>query len=239
MSVDPLAGSTDNPQSLDRCVYVLNDPVNLVDPLGLSHNCGHPPPPAPPGCIDFCVCAGGSWNCERVCANNPFEDCTIDGIACDFFYPGGGVHGTPLGAELTEAQRRRIEELLERLNELRERLGDLFRSNRQPHESFKDCVFANANEATFGHHKKLLGAAGATTAAALVANINVGGFPLPGFLGLVGASILSNRFGVPGLTALKVAGAAIETPILWAARAAPYVLAVEAGILLGSAVKCR
>ena len=35
MSVDPLPGSPDNPQSLDRYTYVLNDPVNLVDPSGL------------------------------------------------------------------------------------------------------------------------------------------------------------------------------------------------------------
>lgn len=36
MSVDLLPGSPDNPQSLDRYNYVLDDPVNLVDPLGLD-----------------------------------------------------------------------------------------------------------------------------------------------------------------------------------------------------------
>src|SRR3989449_10224039 len=35
MNVDPLPGSPDKPQSLDRYTYVLNDPVNLVDPSGL------------------------------------------------------------------------------------------------------------------------------------------------------------------------------------------------------------
>jgi len=35
MSVDPLPGSVDNPQSLDRYVNVTDDPVNLIDPLGL------------------------------------------------------------------------------------------------------------------------------------------------------------------------------------------------------------
>jgi RHS repeat-associated protein len=35
-SPDQLAGSTGNPQSLNRYAYVLNNPVNLVDPLGLS-----------------------------------------------------------------------------------------------------------------------------------------------------------------------------------------------------------
>ena len=36
MSPDPLAGNIGNPQSLNRYSYVLNDPVNLVDPLGLD-----------------------------------------------------------------------------------------------------------------------------------------------------------------------------------------------------------
>ncbi|MFQ5723020.1 MAG: RHS repeat-associated core domain-containing protein, partial [Terriglobia bacterium] len=33
---DPIAGSIVDPQSLNRYAYVRNDPVNLVDPLGLS-----------------------------------------------------------------------------------------------------------------------------------------------------------------------------------------------------------
>ncbi|HXE91481.1 MAG TPA: RHS repeat-associated core domain-containing protein [Terriglobales bacterium] len=36
---DPLAGSVANPQSLNRYAYVLNDPSNLVDPLGLEWTC--------------------------------------------------------------------------------------------------------------------------------------------------------------------------------------------------------
>jgi RHS repeat-associated protein len=43
MGVDPLSGSPDNPQSADRYAYVLDDPANLTDPLGLFHSC-------PPGC---------------------------------------------------------------------------------------------------------------------------------------------------------------------------------------------
>jgi RHS repeat-associated protein len=36
LSPDPLAGEIFNPQSLNRYAYVLNNPVNLIDPLGLQ-----------------------------------------------------------------------------------------------------------------------------------------------------------------------------------------------------------
>jgi RHS repeat-associated protein len=36
LSPDPLAGDVMNPQSLNRYAYVLNNPVNLIDPLGLQ-----------------------------------------------------------------------------------------------------------------------------------------------------------------------------------------------------------
>jgi len=38
---DPVAGSLTNPQSLNRYTYVLNDPINLNDPLGLYEGCVH------------------------------------------------------------------------------------------------------------------------------------------------------------------------------------------------------
>jgi len=62
MSVDPLAGTTDNPQSQDRYVYVLDDPVNLTDPLGLFM--ARPP------------------HCER-------DGMEVLGIFCDPDRPGG------------------------------------------------------------------------------------------------------------------------------------------------------
>jgi len=34
--VDPLAGNFSDPQSLTRYAYILNDPVNRTDPLGLE-----------------------------------------------------------------------------------------------------------------------------------------------------------------------------------------------------------
>src|SRR5260370_10374056 len=39
-SLDPVGGDTSNPQSLNRSSYTLNDPQNLIDPLGLT---GHNP----------------------------------------------------------------------------------------------------------------------------------------------------------------------------------------------------
>jgi hypothetical protein len=35
MSADPMRGNVMAPQSLNRFSYVANDPVNLIDPLGL------------------------------------------------------------------------------------------------------------------------------------------------------------------------------------------------------------
>jgi RHS repeat-associated protein len=41
LSPDPLAGDILNPQSLNRYAYVLNNPINLIDPLGLAVWDGH------------------------------------------------------------------------------------------------------------------------------------------------------------------------------------------------------
>ena len=45
LAPDPLAGNVENPQSLNRYTYVLNNPVNFVDPLGLEWG---PPCDCPP-----------------------------------------------------------------------------------------------------------------------------------------------------------------------------------------------
>jgi hypothetical protein len=38
MSADLLSGDISDPQTLNRYAYVLNDPVGLIDPLGLQHD---------------------------------------------------------------------------------------------------------------------------------------------------------------------------------------------------------
>jgi RHS repeat-associated protein len=72
-SPDPVAGSFDDPQSLNRYPYVLNDPGNLIDPLGL---CG-----GGPGGVTVTV--GGVTSPEKIYTSPP----------C--FSGGGGPRYTP------------------------------------------------------------------------------------------------------------------------------------------------
>jgi RHS repeat-associated protein len=51
-SADPVMGDPTNPQRLNRYAYVLNDPVNYVDPDGMNEEkpcLGRPGDPCPPG----------------------------------------------------------------------------------------------------------------------------------------------------------------------------------------------
>jgi len=81
-SPDPLAGSVANPQSLNRYAYVANDPVNLVDPLGLLMAI------APMRCDDgttrwFCPEGGGGggiWSPNDDRFFNEWMLCTYAGI---------------------------------------------------------------------------------------------------------------------------------------------------------------
>jgi RHS repeat-associated protein len=65
-SPDPLGGSTGNPQSLNRYSYVLNDPIDLVDPFGMycvdsngNEILGSDGKPLPDKAA--CDAAGGGW----------------------------------------------------------------------------------------------------------------------------------------------------------------------------------
>ena len=68
MTADPLGGDITGPQSLNRYAYVLNNPINAVDPLGLDDPCIVEP------CGQVGSARGGS--------------CTLDGIdvGCDLVF---------------------------------------------------------------------------------------------------------------------------------------------------------
>jgi RHS repeat-associated protein len=83
---DPLAGSVFNPQSLNRYAYVLNDPINLADPLGLC----------PPGVVCTTIEVGGTQP-------PPIEPITVPLPGADELTPApqstGG--GSGVGSDLT------------------------------------------------------------------------------------------------------------------------------------------
>ena len=63
MSPDPLGGDVSNPQSLNRYAYVMNNPINLTDVLGLGPD-------------DPCANAGdGGSSCEMAISNIPPVTC--------------------------------------------------------------------------------------------------------------------------------------------------------------------
>jgi RHS repeat-associated protein len=76
-SPDLLAGSRSDPQSLNRYAYVRDDPVNMVDPLGLR-DC---PNPTPGGCAIVSNGAGGD-DCFTAACQNP-GDVLLDGFVTD------------------------------------------------------------------------------------------------------------------------------------------------------------
>lgn len=79
LSRDPLAGSTCSPLTLNRYVYASNNPINKVDPSGLSSipppfpsekpgPCERPspPPPCPPEEDDGSDCGWFDWACDII-----------------------------------------------------------------------------------------------------------------------------------------------------------------------------
>ncbi len=81
-SPDPLAGSIFDPQSLNGYAYVLNDPVGLVDPLGLQS--------CPPGCIPVTIIVGGELGGRSCDCSGAGGDGGATGFQfCPFFGPGG------------------------------------------------------------------------------------------------------------------------------------------------------
>ncbi len=114
--------------------------------------------------------------------------------------------------------------------------------NRNQGESFGTCVLRNADETTFGGHKAVIGAVMATASAA-VSNASKVNIPNVGTVsGTANIALYVGRFvflasggTISGLSVIRP----VANTIGFAGRAAPYVAAAEAGLLIGSAINCR
>jgi RHS repeat-associated protein len=92
MSPDPLGGDVSNPQSLNRYGYVIDNPLSLVDPMGLSYCDSHPD--AKP-----CNHEPGAWNDVGALA----ESCISAGLmptAHGCGWPLGTIDDDPFGSGL-------------------------------------------------------------------------------------------------------------------------------------------
>jgi len=114
---------------------------------------------------------------------------------------------------------------------------------RQPGQSFGACILQNADETTFGGHKAVIGAVIATAAAAAADAPSVQVLPNePPVSGALNIALYAGRFvylASAGLISGRTVIAPIAKGIRAAGRAAPYVAAAEAGLLIGSAINCR
>jgi RHS repeat-associated protein len=86
LSPDPIGGDTSNPQSLNRYAYVLNNPTNLIDPLGLQWITSGANPADP--CNDFQFAISHA-QCPRI----PYPGVWCVGGYCPPFPPGGSTGG--------------------------------------------------------------------------------------------------------------------------------------------------
>jgi RHS repeat-associated protein len=120
LSPDPYLGSMDitNPQSLNRFSYVLNNPLNLIDPLGLDYcqwDDGSFDDSPEDGGDTFGQCGkgGGTWIVETtVTVNAPSDSADI----------GGGGRNPQLGES-----------------------GGITFGVRNPNDTFKQCMERNAS----------------------------------------------------------------------------------------------
>lgn len=126
MTPDPIAGSIANPQSLNRYAYVRNDPINLIDPLGLDVDCVLMQGPLPPGQDEsdrqwICHLVGG----ETIIVRAPYLALDIFIEAIEFilstnpqafaFFSGGGGGVIP-GKPKTPDYGRELNKLFQKPN---------------------------------------------------------------------------------------------------------------------------
>ncbi len=113
-SPDPLAGSLADPQSLNRYAYTRNDPINLVDPLGLW-------------CIEVAIF--NTPNIETGQTN--YVGTAWVGTTCSSGGGGGGAGGIhpplwddPPGGGADDKQKKRKKEVAEKLKKYNQDIDD-------------------------------------------------------------------------------------------------------------------
>ena len=242
-SPDPLGGSVGNPQSLNLYGYVLNDPMNWIDPLGLTHEPGQcineeTDEDIPcPVIIDVVTAEDDPGFCDLSPGWCASEAEVFFVIVCQEFGGCGLVFDFQLSPELQE-----------KLNWWKKFGTSLVTEfgNRRPGEGFGACVIRNADETTFGVAGRVL-----PSDAFLRTVGNAGAFGLasqvrvtPRMLRGVGGSItLAQAAGASVGYAFGFRGARIGARLFQrvgvaATRAVPYVGAAALGLTIGSAINC-
>jgi RHS repeat-associated protein len=127
-STDPLFGSIANPQSLNRYAYTINDPINLIDPLG-----------------QVCIWDDGSFDSQGDPQSGTKELCT-------------GLGGTWTSLDLggwSDQPNAEIAAFAAWLNSpysvtVQDQDGGLIPGIRDPNDTFKQCMEKNAHTYSAG-----------------------------------------------------------------------------------------
>jgi RHS repeat-associated protein len=260
MSPDLLGGSVDNPQSLNRYAYVVNDPVNLVDPLGLDPNDAI-------GSLWGSDCGSFTYATTHAeCRVIPNARNELDRISREFrdYWdlgdngPWGSTLGLPGGVQLpvpsvwdlffpnlsgcSNPSTAFVASCNTPPGAMSFGEGALtFFKGRAPGQSFGDCMNENISLLTFGKVNHITREHGVQFAAgAVVTALETTSVTAQTVRGPVG--VRASQAGLIGLTSLAGLQGAARALIVRGGAAATRVAAVAtaaaAGALIGSAANC-